>query len=246
MAVNKPRRGRPQRCRTQALSAQDQEHGQETLEQAKHGIRSVHRIRRRRGSSRAFGGRGDLAAARIGRVNESFPGAMTNYFKLPTWADKAHVYAVVETPRGSRVKLEFDPKLGAFTLSKPLFAGLTYPYDWGFIPSTQAEDGDPLDVLIIHDAATYPGLVLRCTPVGVLEVEQSSKGKQERNDRVFAVPDRSPFEGDLQDIRRLPARAIKELEEFFLATNALEAKTLKFLGWRGPAKAIKTIKKTSI
>ena len=157
---------------------------------------------------------------------------MTNYTKLPTW-----VYAVVETPRGSRVKLEFDPKLGAFTLAKPLFAGLTYPYDWGFIPSTQADDGDPLDVLIIHDAATYPGLVLRCSPVGVLEVEQSSKERP----RV-----RSPFEGDLQDIRRLPARAIKELEEFFEATNALEAKTLKFLGWRGPAKAIKTIKKTSL
>jgi inorganic pyrophosphatase len=171
---------------------------------------------------------------------------MTNYFKLPTWADKNHVHAVVETPRGSRVKMEFDPKLGAFTLAKPLFAGLTYPYDWGFIPSTQADDGDPLDVLIIHDAATCPGLVLRCTPVGVLEVEQSSKGKRERNDRVFAVPDRSPFEGDLQDIRRLPARAIKELEEFFEATNALEAKTLKFLGWRGPAKAIKTIRKTSL
>ena len=172
--------------------------------------------------------------------------AMTNYTKLPTWADKDHVYAVVETPRGSRVKLEFDPKLVAFTLAKPLFAGLTYPYDWGFIPSTQADDGDPLDVLIIHDAATYPGLVLKCTPVGVLEVEQSSKGKRERNDRVFVVPDRSPFEGDLQDIRRLPARAIKELEEFFEATNALETKTLKFLGWRGPVKAIKTIKKTSL
>ena len=172
--------------------------------------------------------------------------AMTNYTKLPTWADKDHVYAVVETPRGSRVKLEFDPKLVAFTLAKPLFAGLTYPYDWGFIPSTQADDGDPLDVLIIHDAATYPGLVLKCTPVGVLEVEQSSKGKRERNDRVFVVPDRSPFEGDLQDVRRLPARAIRELEAFFVATNALEAKTLKFLGWRGPAKAIKTIKKASI
>jgi hypothetical protein len=83
---------------------------------------------------------------------------MTNFAKLPTWADKLHVYAVVETPRGSRAKLEFDPKLGAFTLAKPLLAGLTYPYDWGFIPSTRAEDGDPLDVLIIHDAATYPGL----------------------------------------------------------------------------------------
>ena len=63
---------------------------------------------------------------------------MTNYFKLPTWADNDHVYAVVETPRGSRAKLEFDPKLGAFTLAKPLLAGLTYPYDWGFIPSTTA------------------------------------------------------------------------------------------------------------
>jgi inorganic pyrophosphatase len=173
-------------------------------------------------------------------------GEMTNYLKFPTWADSGHVHAVVETPRGSRAKLEFDPKLGAFTLAKPLLAGLTYPYDWGFIPSTQAEDGDPLDVLIIHDAATYPGLVLTCKPIGVLEVLQSSKGKKERNDRVFVVPDRSPFEGDLQDIRRLPSRAIKELEKFFEATNALEAKTLKFLGWRGPAKAIKTIKKSSL
>src|SRR5262245_121932 len=62
---------------------------------------------------------------------------MTNYAKLPTWADSEHVYVVVETPRGSRAKLEFDPKLGAFSLAKPLLAGLTYPYDWGFIPSTK-------------------------------------------------------------------------------------------------------------
>jgi inorganic pyrophosphatase len=170
---------------------------------------------------------------------------MSNLSKLPTWADKDHVYAVVETPRGSRAKLAFDPKLGAFTLSKPLLAGLTYPYDWGFIPSTKAPDGDPLDVLIVHDAATYPGLVLCCKPIGILEVVQSEKGKKERNDRVFAVPDRSPFEGDLQDIRRLPPRAIDELEKFFAATDALEPKKLQFLGWRGPAKAIKTIKKLS-
>jgi inorganic pyrophosphatase len=70
--------------------------------------------------------------------------------------------------------------------------------------------------------------------------------REERNDRVFVVPDRSPFEGDLQDIRRLPSRAIKELEKFFEATNALEPKTLQFLGWRGPAKAIRTIKKVSL
>jgi inorganic pyrophosphatase len=170
---------------------------------------------------------------------------MTNYAKLPTWADSDHVYAVAETPRGSRAKLEFDPKLGAFTLAKPLLAGLTYPYDWGFIPSTKAQDGDPLDVLIVHDAATYPGLVLKCNPIGVLEVVQSSKAERSarscvRRSRSFAL------EGDLQDIRRLPARAIEELEKFFEATNALESKKLKFQGWRGPAKAIKTIKKVAV
>jgi inorganic pyrophosphatase len=170
---------------------------------------------------------------------------MTNLAKLPTWADKTHVYAVVETPRGSRAKLEFDSKLGAFTLSKPLLAGLTYPYDWGFIPSTKADDGDPLDVLIIHDAATFPGLVLACVPIGVLEVVQKRNGKAERNDRVFAVPDRSPFEGDLQDIRRLPKRAIGELEAFFRATDVLEDKKLAFRGWRGPSHAKKLIKSSA-
>jgi inorganic pyrophosphatase len=92
-------------------------------------------------------------------------------------------------------------------------AGLTYPYDWGFVPSTEAEDGDPLDVLVIHDAGTYPGLILRCKPIGVLEVVQITKRERGRNDRIFAVPDRSPFEGDLQDVRHLPARAVEELAD---------------------------------
>jgi len=168
---------------------------------------------------------------------------MPNLAKLPTWADKACVYAVVETPRGSRAKLEYDPNLRAFTLAKPLLTGLTYPYDWGFIPSTKADDGDPADALIIHDAATYPGLVLRCQPIGILEIMQTKRGKQERNDRLFVVPEGSPFEADLTDIRRLPEGAMKELEHFFEATNALEHKKLKFLGWQGPSKAVAAIKK---
>jgi inorganic pyrophosphatase len=110
---------------------------------------------------------------------------MTKLLKLPTWADDEHVYAVIETPRGSTCKLDLDPKLGVFTLAKPLMTGLSYPYDWGFIPSTRAEDGDPLDVLVIHDAQTYPGVVLRCRPVGILELEQKSQGEKERNDRVL-------------------------------------------------------------
>jgi inorganic pyrophosphatase len=82
---------------------------------------------------------------------------MTKLLKLPTWADDEHVYAVIETPRGSTCKLDLDPKLGVFTLAKPLMTGLSYPYDWGFIPSTRAEDGDPLDVLVIHDARLIQG-----------------------------------------------------------------------------------------
>lgn len=87
--------------------------------------------------------------------------------------------------------------------------------------------------------------MLRCTPIGILEILQEEDGKKERNDRIFVVPDRSPFEADLTDIRRLPARAVKELERFFEATNALEDKKLKFLGWHGPSKAVKAIRKYS-
>jgi len=107
---------------------------------------------------------------------------------------------------------------------------LTYPCDWGFVPSTKADDGDPLDVLVIHEVKTYPGVVLRCKLVGVIEVLQKRNGKKERNDRVFAVPDRLPFEADMKDIRELPQRAVSEFEEFFRATNVLEKKELDFLG----------------
>ena len=171
---------------------------------------------------------------------------MPNYMKLPPFDDDGDLNMVVETPRGSAVKLRYEQKMKVFTVSRALTLGLSYPFDWGFIPSTKAPDGDPLDVLIIHDARTYPGVVLKCRPVGVLEVEQTSGSKRERNDRIFAVPDRAPLETDLKDIRNLPSRACKELEEFFRATNALENKDLKFLGWRGPNRAAKTIKRLSI
>ena len=169
---------------------------------------------------------------------------MSNLLKLAfDGGPKGSVRCIVETPRGSRAKFKYDPEAKIFALSKELVTGLSYPYDWGFIPSTKAEDGDPLDVLILHDAQTYPGVVLRCRPVGILEVEQKSKGKKERNDRVFAVPDRSPLETDLKDIRKLPSHARDDLEQFFRATNALENKELKFLGWHGPRRAAKAIRR---
>src|ERR1700751_2609742 len=91
------------------------------------------------------------------------PRALSN---LPVYTDDGAIDAVVKVPKRSGVKLKYDEELGAFTISRALSLGLTDPFDWGFVPSTKAPDGDPLDVLILHDAQTYPGVVLRCRPLG--------------------------------------------------------------------------------
>ena len=160
---------------------------------------------------------------------------MANLLKLPARSKKGDMHVVVETPRGSAAKLEYDPELKVFTLSKPLILGLTYPYDWGFIPSTKGEDGDPIDALVLHDAATGPGMVLKCKIIGVLEVEQREKGKKAiRNDRLIAVPRESHREKADKDARDLSKQVRQEIEKFFVATDELDDKELKFLGWKGP------------
>jgi len=160
---------------------------------------------------------------------------MPDLANLPVRNDDGDVYVVVETPRGSSAKLEYDPELQAFTLSKSLILGLTYPYDWGFVPSTKGEDGDPIDVLVLHDAATAAGLVLKCKVIGVLEVLQSQKRKKDiRNDRLIAVPRDSHREKADKDARELSKPVRQEIEKFFVATDELEDKELKFLGWKGP------------
>jgi inorganic pyrophosphatase len=80
---------------------------------------------------------------------------MPNFINLPPLTEDGDVQVVVETPRGSRAKFAYDPKLETFALAKSLLTGLTYPHDWGFVPSTKADDGDPLDIMVIHDAATF-------------------------------------------------------------------------------------------
>jgi inorganic pyrophosphatase len=166
---------------------------------------------------------------------------MPNLIRLPPFSDDADVRVVIETPRGSRAKLRYDPELQIFTLSKSLLVGLTYPHDWGFVPSTKAEDGDPIDIMVIHDAATSPGLVLTCRVIGVLQIEQKSKSNAERNDRLFAVPRRSHSERGLRDVRDLSKPILEELEKFFVATDELEDKELKIIGWKGPKIALKAI-----
>ena len=167
---------------------------------------------------------------------------MPNLVNLSPFTEGGDAQVVVETPRGSRAKFSYDPKLETFTLSKSLLAGLTYPHDWGFVPSTKADDGDPLDIMVVHDAATFPGIVLTCRIIGILQIEQKSKGKSERNDRLFAVPRRSHSEQALRDVRDLSKPIQQELEKFFAATDELEDKKLQIIGWKGPKAAVQAIK----
>jgi inorganic pyrophosphatase len=139
---------------------------------------------------------------------------MPNFINLPPLTEGGDLHVVVETPRGSRAKFAYDPKLETFVLSKSLLTGLTYPHDWGFVPSTKADDGDPLDIMVIHDAATFPGVVLACRVIGILQIEQKSKVKAARHDRLFAVPRQSHSEQAIRDIRDLSKPIRQELEKF--------------------------------
>jgi inorganic pyrophosphatase len=170
---------------------------------------------------------------------------MPNLARLPIKAEGGYLRVVIETPRGSHAKLAYDPKLRVFTLSKSLLTALTYPYDWGFIPSTEADDGDPLDVMVIHDAGTYPGLVLSCRLIGILQINQKKKGSTVRNDRLFAVPRNSHEEKGLKDVSGLSNPIREELEKFFIATDELEEKQLQILGWKGPKAAMKVLRDAS-
>ena len=165
------------------------------------------------------------------------PGGAGSLLELPAFGGGGRVHVVVESPRGARVKLKFETALSAFCYSRPLPEGISYPYDWGFVPSTVNEDGDPVDALVLHDIPTFPGTVIPCRPLGVLQVSQSEKGCTRRNDRVLFQPIGDPSEDDIRDVRDLPARVKKQLEQFFVAAALGTGKRLKFLGWRNAAQA---------
>src|SRR5437868_5301092 len=106
---------------------------------------------------------------------------MRDLHTLPTFAGQGVFHAVVESPRGATVKLKYAPELGAMSISRPLVLGVTYPCDWGFVPSTTGPDGDPIDVAIWWDVTTYPGVVVPCRALAVVRVEQNkADGSEQR------------------------------------------------------------------
>jgi inorganic pyrophosphatase len=149
--------------------------------------------------------------------------------------DSGLVRVVVDTPKGSRNKYKYDETLGLYRLSKVLPLGIAFPYDFGFIPSTRAEDGDPLDVLLLGEEALFPGCVVTVRLVGVLQAEQTEPGKTFRNDRLIGAIE-TPFNRPaIQTFADLQPERLDEIEYFFMAYNHLEGRHFRPIGRHGPA-----------
>jgi inorganic pyrophosphatase len=156
--------------------------------------------------------------------------------------DKTLFTVVIETPKGSRNKYAFDEKDRVFRLKKVLPAGMAFPYDFGFVPRTVADDGDPLDVLVLMDEPAFPGCVLQCRPIGVIEGEQGDKKDKERNDRIVAIQEDAHSWEDVETLNDLGDQFCRELEEFFVNYHQLTGKKYRVLGTKGPRAVRKMIK----
>jgi inorganic pyrophosphatase len=159
----------------------------------------------------------------------------------PEESDTVHV--IIETPKGSRNKYAFDAEQKIFQLKKVLPAGMAFPYDFGFIPSTKAEDGDPTDVLVLMDEPAFPGCLLNCRLIGIIEgEEETKKGKKERNDRVVAIEEENHSYAHVKRIDDLGKTFVEELEEFFVNYHELSGSQYRVLDVRGPGEARRRIK----
>jgi inorganic pyrophosphatase len=158
--------------------------------------------------------------------------------------DKQLLRVVIETPKGSRNKFAFDPDEHVFELKKVLPVGMTFPYDFGFVPSTKADDGDPVDVLVLMDEPAFPGCLLSCRPIGVIEGEQGDGNDKERNDRIIAVEREAHSWADIKTIDDLGKQFCRELEEFFVNYHKLSGKEYRVLGRKGPDQARRLVKES--
>lgn len=159
--------------------------------------------------------------------------------QLPLLTRDAAYQVVVEANAGSRNKLKWQPALGAFELHHVLPLGTSFPYDFGFLPSTAGGDGDPLDVILFADEPVPPGTVVPARLIGVIEAQQGQPGEaqRERNDRFLAVARQSHVYRDWHNIGDVPARALDELEAFFVSYNAQRGIAFEPLGRGGAARA---------
>jgi inorganic pyrophosphatase len=154
---------------------------------------------------------------------------MTNYLELPLGEKSPEVVtAVIEIPLEGINKYEYDKKLGVFRLDRNLYSPVHYPGDYGFIPSTLSEDGDPLDVLVLVDAASFPGCVMDVRPIGLLDMLDQGV----HDEKVLAVGKNNPRYRDVWNYSEIYPHMLKEITHFFSIYKDLEGKRVEVKGWR--------------
>ena len=163
--------------------------------------------------------------------------------RLSTFDDDGALRVVVESPRGSATKYEFDPELGTFSVTRELPLGVTYPFDWGFIPGTLGADGDPLDAMVLHSHPSYPGIVLPCRILGMVElVQREGNSKRITNNRVIATPSWHQALVALEEARDLPKDIKAEIIQFFVSAVRFTGKDVVVKGWASSRKTRAFIK----
>jgi inorganic pyrophosphatase len=147
------------------------------------------------------------------------------------------VRMIVEIPKNSSNKYEFDTTLGLFRLDRALYSPMHYPGDYGFIPGTTAEDGDPMDVLVMSDDPSFTGCLIEVRPIGLLDMTDEHGIDQ----KILAVPRANPRFAEIHTVDQIPPHVRREIEHFFNIYKELEGKRTELRGWRGPKEARDTI-----
>jgi inorganic pyrophosphatase len=150
------------------------------------------------------------------------------------------VTVMIEIPKGSRNKYEYDPETKAIKLNRMLFSAVHYPSDYGFILNTLAGDGDALDALVMVWEPTFPGCVIDAYPVGLFKM-RDEKGPDEK---ILCVPVNDPMWNHIECLEDVPPHMLKEIEHFFTVYKELEAKKTGIYGWEGNDAAIKIIEES--
>ena len=159
------------------------------------------------------------------------PSRATPIDRLPPFDDEDNLTTIVEATRGSRNKFKYDAKRRVFVLDSVLPAGAMYPFDFGFVPSTVGEDGDPVDVLILMDEPAFVGAVIPARLIGAVQAEQTEvDGSTMRNDRLIAVAVSSHTYRGVASLDTLPPNLVDEVEHFWISYNQIKGKTFSPIG----------------
>lgn len=164
---------------------------------------------------------------------------MRSFDDLKPFDENGSINVVIETPKGSRNKFKYDEKKGLFKLSGVLPAGANFPFDFGYVPGTVAEDGDPLDVLLLMDEPAFSGCLITARVIGAIKAEQDGG----RNDRVIAVAEESRQHESVKDLGDLTKELLHEIEHFFISYNNAKGGRFKPIGRVGHAGALALVKK---